>query len=399
MIRRNAMKKNILFILTATFLVMVLTEQLIGMPAFARKYKMSCNVCHNPFPHLKPYGEEFAGNGFKLADKDVPRYVQETGDDRLSLIRNLPIAVRFEGHVYYNNANSRQLDFVSPYLIKLLSGGTLSKNISYYFYFFLGELGKVAGLEDAFVMFSDVFGSGISASLGQFQVSDPLFKRELRLTFVDYEIYKVRSEFSAIDLTYDRGMMLNFGFKTGTDFTIEILNGSGIDPADPFENFDSDKYKNLFGRVLQGIGEHFTIGGCAYYGKETSDVGDGVNRVWIWGVDASLRFPVVEFRFQVMGRNDSNPTFLAPENGFETDIHGGFAEMVLTPRRDKSLVYVVMLYNWVNYGNSELNYRSLSAHLGFLLRRNLRLVGELNYIFRSPLGEYARAGVGLVTAF
>ena len=45
-----------------------------AMPAFARKYQMSCKTCHSPFPKLKPYGEEFAGNGFVLKDKEAPRY-------------------------------------------------------------------------------------------------------------------------------------------------------------------------------------------------------------------------------------------------------------------------------------------------------------------------------------
>jgi hypothetical protein len=393
------MKKNILFISIAIFVLLVLTESLTGMPAFARKHKMSCNVCHNPFPRLKAYGEEFAGNGFRLADKDVPRYYVDTGDEKLSLIRDLPIAVRLEGHIYYNNSGSKQFDFASPYIVKLLSGGTIGKNISYYFYFFLGERGEVAGLEDAFMMFSDIFGSGISASLGQFQVSDPLFKRELRLTFEDYEIYKARPGLSAINLTYDRGLMFNFGFKTGTDFTIEVLNGSGIDPADPFENFDSDKYKNLFGRVIQEIGKYFSIGACAYYGKEASDMGEGVNRIWLWGVDASLQFPVVEFKFQYMIRNDSNPMFTVDEGDMEMKTRGGFVEMILTPWGDKSHLYAVLLYNWVNFEEAEMDYRSLSAHVGFLLRRNLRLVGEVNYFFKSYLGEYARAGVGLIAAF
>ena len=52
-----------------------------GMPAFARKYQMSCKTCHSPFPKLKPYGEEFVGNGFVLKDKDAPRYTADTGDE------------------------------------------------------------------------------------------------------------------------------------------------------------------------------------------------------------------------------------------------------------------------------------------------------------------------------
>jgi hypothetical protein len=366
------------------------------MPAFARKYRMSCQVCHNPFPRLKAYGEEFAGNGFVLSDQEARRYYVDTGDDSLSLIRDFPVAVRLEGHLFYNNAATDRVDFASPYIVKLLSGGAIAKNISYYFYFFLGERGEVVGLEDAFIMFGDVFKTGVSVSIGQFQVSDPLFKRELRLTFEDYWIYKARPGMSEIDLTYDRGLMFNFGLKTGTDFTFEVLNGNGIGEADIFKNFDKDKYKNLFGRVAQGIGDHLSVGACAYYGKEAPE--QAVNRVWIWGVDAGVLFPTWEFRIQYMERSDDNSSF-EPEAGAEVKTRGGFAEFIYTPQGDRSIWYAVALFNWVDHEDDALDYRSLSAHLGFLIRRNIRLVGEYTYLFRSPYGEHGRVGVGLIAAF
>jgi len=392
------MKRTTLILCVGLIIGLTAAETLAGMPAFARKYRMSCNVCHNPFPRLKAYGEEFAGNGFVLADKDAPRYYADTGDDTLSLIRDLPIALRLEGHILYNNAASERLDFASPYIVKLLSGGAIAKNISYYLYFFLGERGEVAGLEDAFIMFNDLFKTGVSVTLGQFQVSDPLFKRELRLTFEDYEIYRTRTGASIIDLTYDRGLMFNFGFKTGTDFTVEVLNGSGIGEADIFRNFDNDTYKNLFARVSQGIGDHLSVGACAYHGKEAAAEGEGVNRVWIWGVDASLNFDKFELRAQYMERSDDNPFFVAPP-AEELMTRGGFAELIFLPQGDASRWYGVLLFNWVDHPEEGFDYTSTSAHVGLLLRRNIRLVAEFNYLGRSPYGEHARVGVGVITAF
>lgn len=45
--------------------------------------------------------------------------------------------------------------------------------------------------------------------------------------------------------------MLTYGLPTGTDLTLEIVNGMGLDPVDDFETFDADKYKNLLLRVSQ----------------------------------------------------------------------------------------------------------------------------------------------------
>ncbi len=52
-------------ILRTTFALVLLAAVSLGslraMPAFARKYGMTCKTCHAPFPRLKPYG---AAQGF-----------------------------------------------------------------------------------------------------------------------------------------------------------------------------------------------------------------------------------------------------------------------------------------------------------------------------------------------
>jgi len=118
-------------------------------------------------------------------------------------------------------------------------------------YFIFTEGGEIAGLEDAFIMFNNLFKTDLDLYVGQFQVADPLFKRELRLTYEDYRIYGVKVGQAMADLTYDRGVMLTYGLPTGTDLTLEIVNGMGLDPVDDFGTFDNDKYKNFMLRVSQ----------------------------------------------------------------------------------------------------------------------------------------------------
>ena len=91
--------KNTFTLTVLSFIIITfLASDSLAIPAFARKYNMSCKTCHEPFPKLKPYGNEFAGNGFQLKDKDAPRYYVSTGDDYLSLIRDVPLAMRLEGY-------------------------------------------------------------------------------------------------------------------------------------------------------------------------------------------------------------------------------------------------------------------------------------------------------------
>lgn len=385
----------VIFILALLFVGTA--DVLNAMPAFARKYQMSCKVCHTPFPKLKPYGEEFAANGFVLKDKEAPRYTADTGDAELALIRDLPIALRLEAFASLNSGNGKSLDLSTPYLIKLLSGGELFHNVSYYFYFFFSERGKIAGLEDAFIMFNDLLGD-LDVVVGQFSVSDPLFKGELRLTYENYRIYKVRPGLSGIDLSYDRGIMLTYGLKGGTDLALEIVNGSGIGDSEdnPGGRFDADKYKNVLGRVSQGIGESFRVGAFGYAGKEQGPNGL-VNSVWMAGADATWTSPKLELNLQYVERRDDNPSFLL--GAAEVATHGGFAELIYLPRGDDSRWYGAGLFNWVESDWNELDYTAAALHGGYLLRRNFRLVAEATYAFQSGYGKYPRFGVGLVTAF
>lgn len=361
-----------------------------AIPAFARKYSMTCKTCHAPFPKLKPYGEEFASNGFVLKDQDAPRYFLETGDEKLNLIKDLPLAVRVDGYASYNSDKSEKSDFKAPFIFKLLSGGAIFKNVSYYVYYILedGEPGK---LEDAFVMFNNLFGSELDFSIGQFQVSDPLFKRELRLTLADYDIYKAKVGLSQANLTYDRGIMLNFGFETGTDVTLEVVNGNGIGSISN-GNFDNDKYKNFIGRISQDAGEHIRIGGFGYLGKE--EINNQINNLWMAGSDATISFDPIELNFQFVERRDKNPFFTPSE--LEIKTRGAFAELSLMPDGDNSVWYAVALYNWVESNIAVLDKKTASLHLGYLIARNIRLVGELNHDFTN---KFSKIGLGFVSAF
>jgi hypothetical protein len=390
------MKKMILLTIGIAVLLQAAAVSLFGIPAFARKYSTTCKTCHTPFPKLKDYGDEFAANGFVIADKEAPRSTIDTGDSFLSLLREIPVALRLEGFLTYNNSHAKQWDFTSPYILKLLSGGEITKNISYFFYFFFSERGEVAGIEDAFLMFNNLFRSDLDFYIGQFQVSDPLFKRELRLSFEDYQIYRAKVGESNVNLTYDRGIMLTYGFPSGTDFTLEILNGTGIGEANPLRNFDSDKYKNFVFRVSQDAGDYLRVGGFTYLGKEEKE-GIG-NSLWMLAADATVAAAPFELNLQYVERRDDDPYFTAG-NGPVVKTRGGFAELLFLPKGDDSRWYMVGLYNWVDSDINDLDYGSLTFHVGRMLRRNIRATAELSYVFKSSYQEHARLAFGLVTAF
>ncbi len=75
---------------------------------------------------------------------------------------------------------------------------------------------------------------------------------------------------------------------------------------------------------------------------------------------------------------------------------GAFAELIYLPNGDDSKWYAVGLFNWIESDFSDLNFKTLSGHLGYVFRRNIRMVAEVNYDFTH---EYAKFGVGFITAF
>lgn len=375
-----------------------------GIPAFARKYQISCQVCHSPaMPRLKAFGDEFAGNGFRMTEYESPRHFIQTGDDRLSLFRELPVAIRMDGHVTYNFDNRESTDVAAPFVVKILSGGEISDKLSYYFYFLFSERGEIAGLEDALLVYTDFLGTGINLTMGQFAVSDPLFKSELRYTMEPYKIYSSRPGTSTTDLKYDKGLIFDKGFSTGTTIVGQIVNGNGIGEADQGYIFDKDKYKNFMLRVNQEIGKFITIGFFGYTGREE------VNDVIYAGITSDIRMfgPDITFDFnerfmlsaQFVKRTDSRVFMEHFPSEMMEDVEtlGAFAELIYSPKGDMSKWYLTSLINWVESDYDPLDYASATLHAGYLLRRNMRVVGEFTQQFRGP--DYGKVSFGVITAF
>src|SRR3984893_15037846 len=48
-----------------------------ALPAFARKYGMPCSSCHEAWPKLSPFGQQFKDNGYQMGnDRDAPIFQQ-----------------------------------------------------------------------------------------------------------------------------------------------------------------------------------------------------------------------------------------------------------------------------------------------------------------------------------
>lgn len=362
-----------------------------AIPVFARRYGVSCAQCHAPFPRVKAFGDMFAGHGFRMVPGEEPGDTLTTGDDLLMLGRAFPMAMRMDMNVqlFHDDVDDTRTDLQTPWNLKILSSAALSKELSYYFYFFLYERGEVGGVEDAFIQWNDVGGKPLDLIAGQFQVSDPLFKRETRLPFEDYTIYRARIGSLPTDLTYDRGFMAIWE-QAPVTITGQLVNGNGRGPADEHLTLDDDGPKNLVGRVSwDALPEQVRLGAFGYVGRQDGQVSSGPRvraEVSYVGADATLGMGPWELNAQYLRRHDRRPTFTPGEPDAVTE--GGFVEALWVP--EESRWYGYGLWNHVDCDRPILNpraggasdvsrFQTFAAGGGYLVQRNVRVQGEAGW--------------------
>jgi hypothetical protein len=246
----------------------------------------------------------------------------------------------------------------------------------------------------------------VDVAVGQFQVSDPLFKRELRLMFEDYAVYRTHVGDQAIDLTYDRGIMV-LADVAGFGVTAEIVNGNGIGPAGTTRRLDDNALKNVFAHVTRDlVPGRLRVGAMTYSGRSDgrSITGDPVrSETWMAGGDATLTAGPLDVNLQYIHREDARPTFTPGEPDAVTK--GGFVEAIVAP--PESRAYGFALYNRVECDQPLLDLRlggprnvtrfqSVAAGLGHLVSRNARVQLEAGYDIEN---EDMRATLGMTLAY
>jgi hypothetical protein len=366
-----------------------------AIPAFARKYQFSCSTCHAPFPRLKPYGEEFMARGYRLEDpsKEPARATYDIGDPLLLLPRDLPLAVRIDGYASWKQHATAESDVEWPWVFKILGSGPISNKVSYFFYF-LTEKGEVVGLEDIFLQFNGVFGLPVDLNVGQYQVSDPMFKREHRLERFDYEILTTHVGDVGVDLTYDRGLAATWHAPGKVDAVFQVVNGNGSGMANDFENFDRDTYKNFSLRVVRQF-PGVRVGLTGYTGRERGSTGR-TNTTTYLGPDLVVELgPKWQLSACYLERRDDDP-FFTGYTGPEYVTRGGFGELHFFPAGQDGRWVLTALYNKVDSDEPGARRETASLTANYLLARNLRLFMEGGNDLEA---EATRLSLGLVVAF
>lgn len=389
-------------LLTVLVLLLSPAAQAFGIPVFARRYRVSCQLCHNPVPALTAFGEQFAGNGFRMSAEEPPMDTTATGDPLLWLPRELPLAFRLDTYMQAYAGGTAATDFQGPYTLKVLGSGSINRKLSWYVYALLLERGEYGGVEDAYVNVNDIGGREFDLMIGQFQLSDPLFKRELRLMFEDYAVYRARIGQDPLTLTYDRGV-LAFADLAGFTTAALVANGNGIGPAEETRRFDNAPGKTGMLHLTRDLAEGVRLGGFGLYSRNSQ--GDVRNKAVMFGADATLGSGPVELNLQYIHREDDDPDFVGGQGPTLVKMDGGFAEILIRPAGSRW--YGFGLYNLVTADRPQLDvrlggpagirrYESLTGGVGYLVMRNFRVSGEATWDMEQ---RRSRWSFGLVTAF
>ncbi|HLV79514.1 MAG TPA: hypothetical protein VKT32_04505 [Chthonomonadaceae bacterium] len=196
-----------------------------AIPAFARKYHTTCARCHSVVPRLNNYGWNFKLRGFHVPGDEDIGFMPTPEDKHLSLLDQVPLAVRLLGNVSGSTATGSQGASVLDSEIDLLMAGRLDRRTGFW-----AELDTSKNPDGSY-----------STGIGN-----------VRGIFTDL----IRRQPTALNLEVGKFNMDEFGISTGRILTQNPYAIYAV--GDALGNFpESDEVQglNFYGAVGTGIGK------------------------------------------------------------------------------------------------------------------------------------------------
>jgi len=376
-------KKSLVIIFSVVFVLLVFSQMVSAIPAFARKYGFNCNMCHVAFPKLNDFGQRFRDNGYQIPGQaGLEKTVFETA---------VPIALRTTaGYSIYGNGEGTASGF-HLYGLDLLAAGVLHKNISFLFVYtprldepagnYKGKIpSQLASLESANVVFSNLIQDKLNLRVGRFE---PGFQRlsSKRLFYIlqPFEIDNFAGSRNSFDFSANQiGIEATGRFNPGLKYALGYINGSG---ANPDSNRFNDLYLVLSKTFGRGEGQSAgqRIGVFGYLGRQPTDFTDSIlspvgdsngsqNRTFTrLGGDISLNWRTFNLQATAF-RGLDDKAFNDIDSARDYVFYGGVVQLDWAALADNRLVASLM-YNWVRPPDEDRVHRieAYSALLRYYL--------------------------------
>jgi hypothetical protein len=184
---RLGARTALFYCLLLFFVLLVNCSSASAIPAFARKYGMPCSSCHEAWPKLSPFGQQFKDNGYQLGnDRDAPIFQQAA---------YWPVAFRITpmwhletaNHVIVDGADGTPNSAVTSTKtsgfdytgMDMLTAGTLAKNFSFLLVPSSDETGAFH-FESVNLRFSNLFNSPwLNIKVGKFELDNLLSEKRI----------------------------------------------------------------------------------------------------------------------------------------------------------------------------------------------------------------------------
>src|SRR5580698_4942749 len=128
--------RTLLYVAVVLGIFLTTVSPASALPAFARKYGMPCSSCHEAWPKLSPFGQQFKDNGYQMGnDRDAPIFQNPA---------YWPVTFRITPIWHRENTNRAAVDNTPSGEASITThgfdwsgldfhtGGTLAKNVSFY---------------------------------------------------------------------------------------------------------------------------------------------------------------------------------------------------------------------------------------------------------------------------
>lgn len=240
---RNHFLTGVMLLVAVAIILFTFSRNAEAIPAFARTHQAPCTLCHDGFPKLNHFGEEFERRGFRMPGQEG-KFLWE---------QPLPFAGRINAlaQVEINKWSPEQTDLFSStksgvglFDWQILTGGTITPRVS-----FFGQLvGKVQGLgpddtdadadhavhgiseirtEVFWAQFNDLAGKDgmMNLRIGLDHIDNHFLSTPLRLTHADYLIQFQPGHIGASLHPLAVGVGLNGGLpESGLEYDIGVRN-------------------------------------------------------------------------------------------------------------------------------------------------------------------------------
>jgi len=316
-----------------------------AIPAFARKYGMPCSACHEAWPKLNNFGQNFKDNGYQMMnERDAPIFQQAAywpvafritpnwhreSVDKTD-ITNPATTLTTEGKLTTNGFDLSGLD--------ILTGGTLAKNISFLLVPSADNTGAFH-FESANVRFDNLLHSSwLNVKVGKFELDNIISEKRILTLSQQGGLYQIYHFVPVGDINPfglgDNQLGAELSGHSKNDYTrysismlssndgnVGLPNGHGYDTYMTFSTaFDAGSLG------LQRVGAFAYIGRAPTYVSTTAGgtaIADGLGQKSFYRAGLYGLFYIKKLDFMTMYTHALDSAFLGTGTPAFTDLPAG----------------------------------------------------------------------------